>query len=898
MNVKSMYMSDENINNASRKLAKHFNATSANGINSCKKLLLKEMPNIYNTNKSILNKGQPNDIVKHLTNKALQSCVNIYNSRSQKGKIQKQIGNKGQQKHHGPQMMDSSIGGAYAPFTGGGDKGTFITASGEWGQNFVIDGGYGQNDMQFSSKKDAGNDIERKMLERQGGYSHQSGGNNQDNRIEGFSNTSNQNGGFSYNPNIGQQQQRSEINFALDGRDSRASQNTNTGLDKMENMENFDGFNNFNGFGEMDFGGGQQGYGGMDFKGGQQGYSSSQGYGGGQISNDQMQQMIHKRAIEDGTYGHQSSNQQMLKYQQPSFQQPAMGNNINKYQDQNQNQNQNQNQYQNEGFTEIQNQQNMMMQQMMTMFEMMYQMKTSTTDNNSIESRNNELRTSIADRLGIDPQQLANMSSDDIDILIDTVSNKNKKKHISKQKNVKNDSDSSDNEPQVSSIDKIKHLLKLKKEHNKKQEKIRSIMNKSKKNKKTNKNHESSDESESEKKYKKTNQSNDNSDPDSEFKSDSNTDSDSKKKYKKTNSKNTVNSSNNNYESESESETESETESNSGSEKKYKKTNLKNTVNSSNYNSESESESGSESGSKSETNSETEKKTIKNKHKKIVSSSNVKLTPEKVINKNESLCPEDNTRKKSKKKLVAKNKKVDFLLKNIVVDESNLNSFATSGNYLYNDYLINFEEIFNTNAIADIIKIKLQNINLPFIPYIDDTCNRFRTICDNDDPDDPEELSLGVCDNFTIEEIIESFNDCWNKKDYDLTISITKDNRIIVKHNNNEAFTMDFRENSVAKYLGFTETLYEDECLYKSEKAHCFNNSPVYMYLKSISGEEPFAIIKPGNKITQILKEFNKPVTLSCIIIQFKYKQTPKDNYFVNFADLKHSYVLNLELAK
>ncbi len=228
-----------------------------------------------------------------------------------------------------PGMLDTG-GGSYASFSSLSGPGQFITASGEMGTNFQVNnngenggGGFNGNNgngggrdpfAEYDSidKKGSVDDLERAMMERQNEYQARPMNMNNMNNFGGGGNFG---GGMMYNPNpFGNNQRPPEINFALDGKDTRRTKEREefikqaTGGGNDNNMESFMGFDGNMGGGGMNFD-----MMGMGLMGNQMGGNNNQ-MGGNQMMGNQMMgnQMMGNQMMGNQMMGNQMMGNQMM----------------------------------------------------------------------------------------------------------------------------------------------------------------------------------------------------------------------------------------------------------------------------------------------------------------------------------------------------------------------------------------------------------------------------------------------------------------------------------------------------------------------------------------------------------------------------------------------------------
>ncbi len=214
------------------------------------------------------------DYIRLLNEKSIKECVRLYQEKKQRkdnvpqqpqrqnqdygqmnmtrdrdlfgdrnrGEMQRPQHTSGMKQNNGlPGMIDGG-GAGYASFNAN-QQGGYITATGEMGSQMNL----GSNNEMYS-KKDSSDDIERRMLERQndyvgkpsggfgGGFGNMMGGMNGGmnggmmGRMQDMNN-------INYNPlNMNGQGRPPEINFALDGGDTRKTKEKEMMMQQAQNM--------------------------------------------------------------------------------------------------------------------------------------------------------------------------------------------------------------------------------------------------------------------------------------------------------------------------------------------------------------------------------------------------------------------------------------------------------------------------------------------------------------------------------------------------------------------------------------------------------------------------------------------------------------------------------------
>jgi len=238
----------------------------------CKRLLVKEMQEVYKKYKSRKPEDmKPDKFLDLLNKKSISNCCQIINSRRSSKKpspdrihdLERQRDedihgrrqniverrprvpnmrqtNRGQQENGMFSSMPDAGAAGFAPIPRG--NGGFISATGEMGNEMFF--GNLNEQMNNGGRSTSQNELERRMMERQSEYE---GRPNQMNGMNGMGmNGMGMNGmdmrTMGYNPNIGNNNGKPpEINFALDGSDTRGY-----GGPSSNNMKNGMGMNDMN----------------------------------------------------------------------------------------------------------------------------------------------------------------------------------------------------------------------------------------------------------------------------------------------------------------------------------------------------------------------------------------------------------------------------------------------------------------------------------------------------------------------------------------------------------------------------------------------------------------------------------------------------------------------------
>lgn len=450
MELEKYFFSDKNINKLTQTFGEKYQIQNRNELIACRNILKSQMTMFFEKFKSDLysqlksQKMTGRDALKFLNQGSIKLLQKTYTARKQahnKTPNKQPISQRVQQK--GIEDYDTGAG-SYAPIASG--DGEFITADGRMGKNFAM-GGMGANQQpQYSDKKMSQDDIEKQYLMRQTEYTgdvsmmnggNNMGGNNMGGNDFNMNGMDNMNGGIGdlgmqYNPNLNanRNQRPPEIDFSLDGSGAkrRQEQTSNLQMPQMQGQDNSNQFMGIEGF--------------------------------------------------DNSY--QLGNQPMIGTQ--SFQQPDdLAMNFLKFQNgMNQMPQNNQN---------MQMDPNMMQQLIQQVVQQTVQSMTGQlgqkpeAEMSNIERINNDIKTKVATKLGLNPQQILSMKSDEIENIM-----RQKKKQIiernndsddeivvkKKRKQIVEESEESEDE-KMSKKDLLKKLLKQRDEIDKQKENLKQI---------------------------------------------------------------------------------------------------------------------------------------------------------------------------------------------------------------------------------------------------------------------------------------------------------------------------------------------------------------------------------------------------------------------------------------
>lgn len=505
---------------------------------------------------------------------------------------------------------------------------------------------------------------------------------------------------------------------------------------------------------------------------------------------------------------------------------------------------------------------------MMQMMQMMQQILTNQSMNeqqpmqntqmgnygmNSISKLNDEIKTSFAPKLGINPQSLLKMSSSEIEKLVKNKIKEQKTK-IKKHKNVPKE---------LSTDELIKTLL---------EKKTKNLKNKNNLNKNV-----SSIIKNISKKYKKN-----------KNKDDSNTDESDKSDE----SDNEVSSESNNEVSDNDTSTDTSSD-----------TNTSTNTDTSTDKSVSEHDIDKET----KTNKTVQKTILKpkilpRKQEEIKSS---KTVIGKVSTTNKTIVPSNKTTMQTNKKqpIINKSKSTESETKKdyshdqtVKMDKIKEHNILCKCNDIeedklnYNDYYIDFETLIN-EQIKNVCGIEIETAKFEQTNKINETNNKLSIKYNNE----TNELCYPE-DVYTIDEIIELFNDSMTDLNWNIQMN-NKNDIITIINTDNDEFDILNTDDTILYHLGFYKTNYTKLNKYIGNIVHSFGTDPKYLFLNNISNVEPYIKINCDGTIEK-LKDFKLNISvLSGLVIHIKYKNTIDDK-LANMAGYKHSFNLCIKYCQ
>jgi hypothetical protein len=218
----------------------------------------------------------------------------------------------------------------------------------------------------------------------------------------------------------------------------------------------------------------------------------------------------------------------------------------------------------------------------------------------------------------------------------------------------------------------------------------------------------------------------------------------------------------------------------------------------------------------------------------------------------------------------------------------------------YNDYLVEFKEHYdnlkNGESIPKVKKIILDKINIQFMCEITDESNALLIYTDEDEEPEDAILEKG---EFPLNEILDELNESFES---DKITFVCENNVITVSHIDGDNFVMDYSyDNSIGKLFGFDKKKYHGSSSYTADRCHAFNTKPIYMYIKNICANKPFAKINPDGTFEQYVFDLDAIIDLSMLVIQFRNKNVRNDKNdkyeLVNFGKIPHTIDLTFEIV-
>lgn len=453
MSITGIFFGDKNIKLLTRVLAEELDIEDTKSAReACRKLLVSQMQLVFKKNEDKIIKADPKKILPKLNEKSVNEVIKIHSmhahaNRNASNRQDSRQDNR-KKKPTGPRAMYSNMDDTgFAPLDS--SEGTFYTATGEVGKSMFF-GNIGQQNQQMFGNNKASNreELDRQVMMRRAEYEADDGG--YDNGMGQFGDQM-MGMNMGYKPN--NRQRPAEINFCIDGGDTRGIANGA--------VNDNDGF----------------------FNPGMMGMNGMNQMNPGMMNQNPMMNQMQMNQMNLGMMNQHGMNQpQMMQMGQmnPNMMNNQMGGrgnnadidaklaqieaersgNFNMF---NQNQfgqnqyNQYQNQYQNQNYNQMSNMNpfnNLMSDQYNQNFHM-----GGRGGNSELEERLKDKKREIANKLGLDPNLLMTLKPDQIESLLNDNS--------SDSNNSSNDSDNSSDDSNPKSSLSVKELL-LKKLVNKK----------------------------------------------------------------------------------------------------------------------------------------------------------------------------------------------------------------------------------------------------------------------------------------------------------------------------------------------------------------------------------------------------------------------------------------------
>jgi len=868
MSIKDIFFSDKNIQLLTRVLGDEMEIDNTKSAKeACRKLIYSQMELVYKKNKDKISSADPKKILPKLNEKSVDEALKFYaehqrrnNKKPTKNDLSKQSDRKKQsfkspndqsnrslnlrdnpkervqgmsqkQKREGPQAMLSGGGNdGYAPLIGG-DDGEYITATGEIGKKMFF--GNINDQLSYGSKASGKDEIDRLLMMRRAEYeggsdNYNMGGNS---GIGGNGFDMNNNMGYGYNPNLGNNRPHQEINFCVDGGDTRGIANGNidnktNGFGGMGSMSGFGGMGGISGMNGMDNGFG--GFGNFANNGSNDMNNMMGNYGMNMNTNyDNMNQMSQMNPMNPMSMSMSPMSMNPMSMNPMGMNTLGMNNNnsrnntdldakIAQMEAERNNsfggmhmQSPNMN-LMNSGFNP------MMMSNMMSMSSMnsinpmqsFPSTQSMTNQNfqkggwggNELEELIKDKKRELSNRLGLNPESLLNLSPEQIESLINTSGDNNKtnKSDTDTESDKHSDSDGSDESDEEDEKMKIKRKL------------LEKLQNKRKENQKNQK--------------KLGNEVN----------------TVLNKMNQKPNTKSNTKKSNNGSDSDNDSSEDDKSEDNN------KKPSVRITTKSNDIPVISNQDNDN------------------NKKRRMgINSENIKLMKRKDQDVKNSITSEIDESK----------------LENMTLTIKSANQTEPE---FYNDYQIDLDK-----EIENIKRIKIKGeTDFPILrPIIDEGHNKI--VIELGGEKIPIELEPD--DGYTLNEIIDGINANLKEMNIEITVRIDEENHIIIENTDGKDFKIDLNDNSMGIYLGFTNDTYINKTTYRSENPHMFLETSYYMFINEIASEEPICEITPNGEVKQLVMDVNRinKDPIKKLTIQYKYDKT-KNSDLVEFYGEPH----------
>ena len=242
-------------------------------------------------------------------------------------------------------------------------------------------------------------------------------------------------------------------------------------------------------------------------------------------------------------------------------------------------------------------------------------------------------------------------------------------------------------------------------------------------------------------------------------------------------------------------------------------------------------------------------------------------------------------------------------IRQIIIDSQTVIDNPHCENH-YNDYIVNFDAYYdnltNGKYLSGVRKIILDSIDIKITPEITKTYTF--TIKENNSEEFHISIEPGI---YTIDEIIDGFNAQFEAEMTDISIKKNKDDIITLAHTKDKVFDIDCStKESFGKFLGFSEKTYTGKTKYIADTKHAFNENPIYLYIKNIKNNLPFAKINTDGTYEQYYNTTDDKgtiVNIDLLIIQFRSNEKNSEKVdddktkLINLGDTPHTITLNFE---
>lgn len=813
MSIKDIFFGEKNIQLLAKILGEELNIDDTKVARAaCKNFVVTQMKLVFKKNEDKIMNADPKKILPKLNDKAVTEALKVYSKsanpsggkserseRPERSERSEKSGRR-QQKPSGPQAMYSGGGDSgYAPIVSG--DGDYITATGEIGKKMFF--GNIEQQMSMGNKQSSKEEIDRLVLMRRAEY--EGGG---DDEFAGMDGGMGMNGmgmngmmnpaamGYGYNPMGSKKQRPNEINFCVDGGDTRgiANGDVNNGEGGFNPMTA--GFGGMMGPGMMGGGtrggnpggmypgmGGNMMGGGMNpgmnmagmqpnmMGGGLMGQNPMLGGGSGgkRGSNADVEARLAQMEAERNGGGFDTGytpmmNHNMMGGQQNGMMPPNMMGGMHPMM--------NNNGYNSNSGFHNQN------------FQM-----GGRGGNSELEELVKDKKRELAQKIGLDPEALMNLSREQIESLMHQSDSESEQ---DSSDDASDDSDDRNLSVKEMLIRKLKNKrLNNEKNHKKLNTEVKSVLSKMdkklEKSKTKSKKHQSSDD--------ESDRHTDDSDSDDEK---------DKKRSKQT--------------KKSRSEKERSNSSKNKSRSKTKKNK---------HSDDSDSD-------QSRDEEPEEEVQVQKKPEKRDSYENVSKQDMKVKKRDES----------SSKLSVTKSIDSSSLAKQSL----NVKSDAWTEPQFYNNYQVSLK-----TPLQNLKKILVKGeSDFPLLrPAIDEKHNTFCIIYKKE----TIPIELDPDDGYVLSEIIDGVNDAFKSGDIPILMKVDKKGLIVVENTKGEKFDISLKDNSMGPYLGFQEQEYKNKIRYVSECPHMFIDQSYYMFIKEISPDDPVCEITPDGKVIQLIDD-------------------------------------------